>query len=291
MSRVQNITKNMKMCPNCNNCVTDVYISINKWNIRKCRNCELLFTQLNKSHFTNKRSFYTQTYIDSYKSRELLLKSRFKIYLNFIEKHKKGGKLLDIGTGIGFFIEVVSQSSKNEWDCFGLEPNNFLIQHANTNTKSKIINGSLQKLPFKNESFDCVTCFDVLEHDNNLIKNLNEIRRILKKNGILVIQSPNYQSLMAYITKEKWDWWAPPDHELHMSYKFLLKILHQNSFNVLEKFTYEKSSDFLINVKGAITNKFFLKIFFLFSLPILITVEKVCSVLGYGALSFIVVYK
>jgi len=43
------------------------------------------------------------------------------------------------------------------------------------------------ELPFKDESFDCVTCVETLEHDDNPFKTLEEIYRVLKPGGKAIV--------------------------------------------------------------------------------------------------------
>lgn len=48
-----------------------------------------------------------------------------------------------------------------------------------------------EKYPFENETFDCIFCIEVIEHLKNPDHCLNEIQRLLKKNGVLIISTPN----------------------------------------------------------------------------------------------------
>ena len=118
-----------------------------------------------------------------------------------------------------------------------------------------------------------------------------EIKRVLKKDGILVIQAPNYKSLMALFTGSHWDWWAPPDHVLHFSFAFLINYLERHDFMIINKFTYERSKDFLSNIKGRMSGNYFLKSAFFLIKPILLLIERVGWLCNFGALSFIVARK
>ncbi|MBI3577701.1 class I SAM-dependent methyltransferase [Candidatus Gottesmanbacteria bacterium] len=238
-----------------------------------------------------KNNFYDDSYVLGYSSREVELKNRFKQHLSRIEKYKHGGRLLDIGSGMGYFIEVVEQSRNYPWRTTGLEFVKNLITRANVKLRDRIIQGSMSKLPFKDNTFDCITCFDVLEHGQNLQMNLLQIKRVLKKKGILVIQAPNYKSLMTFLTGKKWDWWAPPDHELHFSFDFLVNYLKQNDFEILEQFTHDESKDFLLNVKGRAGKNFFFKALFYLFVPLLLILERISWLLNLGGLSFIVAEK
>jgi ubiquinone/menaquinone biosynthesis C-methylase UbiE len=58
-------------------------------------------------------------------------------------------------------------------------------------TNPRLINADCNYLPFKDESFSAAICSQVIEHAEE--KNIfNEINRVLKKNGILIIGTPDY---------------------------------------------------------------------------------------------------
>jgi len=45
-------------------------------------------------------------------------------------------------------------------------------------------------IPFRDEFFDCVTCCEMLEHDENPFLTIKEIHRVLKKDGWLILTVP-----------------------------------------------------------------------------------------------------
>lgn len=274
-------------CPNCKVISFNKYIRVERWWIYKCKNCDLLFT-INPDKSGEVKKFYDNKYIAGYTRRKTELKKRFREYLKLIEKYKQGGTILDIGCGMGYFIQVASVLNNHSWIAIGLEQDGRLIRRAHEFIKQRIVLGKMSALPFKQNLFDCVTCFDVLEHNAKLSKNLSEIKRVLKKDGLLVIQAPNYKSLMAYITGREWDWWATPDHVLHFSYDFLVNYLEQNDFMILKKFTYERTADFLLNIKGRFRKHFIMKILYYCCIPILLLLERLAWQINYGALSFVI---
>ena len=281
----------MKVCPICGSKFTKEYIEVNKWKIKTCLDCRILYTVIQNKKTQVVESFYSGEYIAGYTSRELELKDRFWQHLSRIEKYKQGGRLLDIGCSLGFFLQVVEQKSQYSWKIEGIEPNTQLASYAKKGINGHVSRGTISKIPFNKNTFDCITCFDVLEHDFNLQKNLLEVRRVLKKGGIFVVQAPNYKSFMAFLTGKKWDWWAPPDHVLHFSFDYLVRYLRQNGFEIQEKFTYERPKDFLLNVRGAIGKNYPVKALFYLSIPFLLILEWVSWFLNKGALSFIIAKK
>lgn len=281
----------MKQCPFCHTTSIQDYIMVNKWRINKCSNCFLLFTDTESKRLKQKVRFYDKEYINGYRLRESELKKRFLHRLLKIEEYKLGGKLLDIGCSLGFFLQIVEKASKYPWKVTGIEPNNNLLAYAQKVVKGKIIKGQISKLPFKDSTFDCVTCFDVLEHDVRLQQNISEIKRILKKGGIFVIQAPNYRSFMAFLTGNRWDWWVPPDHVLHFSFDFLISFFQNNGFKILEGLTYEEQKDFLLNVKGIARKNYFFKLLFYLCIPFLLILERLSWMFHFGGLTFIIAEK
>lgn len=279
----------MEDCPLCGSTIIKEYIEVKGWKIDKCLSCGIIYTGLRNKKL-EKKSFYGKEYVEGYQLRETELKERFWQHLLRIERYKQGGRLLDVGCSLGYFLQVVEQS-KHSWKVVGVEPNTQFIPYAKQWVHGRIVKGTMSRLPFKNNSFACVTCFDVLEHDNSLHKNIQEIKRVLKGGGILVIQSPNCRSLMTFLTKDKWDWWAAPDHVLHFSFSFLIDYLKQNGFDVLEGFTYENSRDFFSNIKGAIGKNYFIKLLFYLLTPILLLLERISWFFNFGALSFVILRK
>jgi len=72
-----------------------------------------------------------------------------------------------------------------------------------TSTESVDVTHDLNRFPypFKKEEFDMVNCSHVLEHLDNPKKTIEEIRRVLKRDGVLRIVIPHFSSESAYNTK------------------------------------------------------------------------------------------
>jgi len=111
-----------------------------------------------------------------------------EIYDSF-KVHKKFENYLDLGCGKGYNTKAFSNISKN---LYGLDPiKNDLEEAKNNNPSGKFTFCDATKLPFESNYFDVVTSFSVLEHIDNLDLALDEIYRVLKKDGTLILQQPN----------------------------------------------------------------------------------------------------
>lgn len=241
-------------CDYCDFILKDVYRIFGDYVLYKCSNCDLVNTIVPKRHDLKKENqkYYNETYISNYLSRTTILGKRFLERVSEIERRKQGGRILDVGCGVGLFLEILLKKSKYKWQVCGIDINRKLVELAKRRVRGKIYCNKLNTKVFKKDFFDCITCFDVLEHDINLKQNICIINKVLKKDGLFVIQSPNYRSVMAGLTGKEWDWWSVPDHLLHFTPEFLTKVLKENGFGIQKVRTWEPRHDFVLNVKSVI---------------------------------------
>lgn len=281
----------MFQCVSCANKLASTYIVVDGYQLLLCKRCDLLLTNANRSqikkYVTQK---YDKEYVKNYSNALVKLHKRFDQHLALIQESRTGNKLLDIGCGTGHFLKYLN-SKRDSWKIYGVEPSKLLREAAQKNTLADIREGTLNKIPFNDNFFDTVTCYDVLEHDIDLEKNIAELRRVLKPKGILLIQAPNYRSLMAFITGSRWDWWCVPDHVLHFSYYFLVQYMKKNGFRVLHSYTYEDQEDFLSNVKSLFRVNNFTKALYYLLIPFFIVVSRIGWVVNMGGLSLLLVQK
>lgn len=106
-----------------------------------------------------------------------------------------GKRVLDVGCGFGFISEELAKEN----EVYGLD-----ISHNNLRLASelglKTKRWDIQKgLPFESDFFDFVLATEILEHIFDTDALLSEIRRVLKKDGILIVSVPNCCSLASRI--------------------------------------------------------------------------------------------
>jgi len=118
---------------------------------------------------------------------------RYKKVRHFILNHfDKKAKVLDIGCADGDFSEKLI---KLGFKCYGLETEKEAIKES-TSKGIIVKKGSfLEKFPFEDNYFDIVFAGEVIEHTVNDTGFLNETNRVLKKNGMLILTTPNLVSL------------------------------------------------------------------------------------------------
>ncbi len=96
--------------------------------------------------------------------------------------------VLDVGCGDGFLVRVAFEQQLEA----GIDLDKGEVERAiRSKSYKKTICASALKIPFKNDSFTTVISNCVLEHIPDIDKALSEIRRVLKKNGRLMITVPS----------------------------------------------------------------------------------------------------
>ncbi len=76
--------------------------------------------------------------------------------------------------------------------------------------------------------------FEVIEHINNPIEEINLFNVLLRKNGLLYITTPNFNSLSRYILKQNWNIIEYPEHLSYYSKKTIRKLLVKNGLRKIK---------------------------------------------------------
>lgn len=215
-----------KKCPWCDSektqmhlWVKDYFLTREAFEIHECLKCGLLFTEprpdsnhIGKyyqseeyySHQENKSGFIPKIY-------ESVKKVNLKHKRKLASKGMKVGTMLEIGCGAGDFLHEMEQKG---WNCTGIEPSKEAKAIAKNRVKANILNPE-DLATLKDESFDLITMWHVLEHVDNLKDEVRHLQRLLKKGGRLVLALPNFKSADAEYYREYWAAYDVPRHLNH----------------------------------------------------------------------------
>lgn len=105
--------------------------------------------------------------------------------------------IMDLGAGTGrLTLEILKLKPKQ---IIAVDPSKEMLSrlHKIKNKFFMVILGKAEKLPFKNEEFDIITSLRLFEHleSKTFVRSINEISRVLKPNGLLIINTVNKLSL------------------------------------------------------------------------------------------------
>ncbi len=96
------------------------------------------------------------------------------------------GRLLDVGCGPGFFLEVAAEHG---WEAWGVEPS-MAAEHVARSLRAHVIRAPFGQDHLAHGSFDVVTFWDVLAHLPDAAPALERAGRLLRGGGLLVVKTP-----------------------------------------------------------------------------------------------------
>lgn len=126
-----------------------------------------------------------ETFIYSRDSIEHL--HRYAIATNYIEDKI----VLDIASGAGYGSNLMSKKASF---VFGVDIDDATVQEAKLKYKKEnleFITGSTSRIPLEDNSIDVVVSFETIEHHNEHKQMMDEIKRVLKPKGLLIISTPD----------------------------------------------------------------------------------------------------
>jgi ubiquinone/menaquinone biosynthesis C-methylase UbiE len=173
------------------------------------------------------------------------------------KKNKSGA---DLGCGSGVITRQLSAHYK---EFIGLDISNNAIEYCNNKrgVNDTYIRSNLEKIPLNKESINLVVCSEVIEHVEKYETMMLEIKRILKKNGVLILTTPNYSSTWPFV-EFLWDVFGRgrnyrKQHISKMSIKKIKKLMEDNNFKIIEIKTFFLLSPFLCIFSERLANKLF----------------------------------
>lgn len=123
----------------------------------------------------------------------LIAEEHYKIVLKILTSFPKGTKVLDVGSGEGILSEKLREAGLNVYACD-------IDRNAGRNGVVHFKFADLnKKIPFDNVFFDIAVCLEVIEHIRNPWLLIDEIYRVLKADGIVILSSPNTSNCVARI--------------------------------------------------------------------------------------------
>lgn len=228
MSQESRFQKNATPFLNC----TDHSVSGEVYQLMKNQEFDFLVTTPVPSNL--EKYYQSDAYISHTDAKKSLFEKAYQIVKKYTLKKKvmlldsfatAEKTVLDVGAGTGDFLQVCK---KNHWNVFGIEPS----EKAREIAKSKNVLLEKDLSFFKEQKFDVITLWHVLEHVENLESFIQSLKEHLKENGRLVIAVPNYKSFDALYFKEYWAAYDVPRHLWHFSQQSISKVFSEIQMNL-----------------------------------------------------------
>ncbi len=207
--------------------ITEDKADLTSLRIVRCLKCGLIYSyhkESIKTIYQRYRNLKDDVYVSQEKGRRISA----RILLNKITKYKRKGRILDIGCATGFLL---NEARKMGWEVYGVELSEWAVNFGREKLNLNIFAGVLKEANFPYNYFDAIALVDSIEHLPDPKATLEEVRRILKPNGILCISTPDIESFLSRILRAKW-WGIQQSHLFYFSKKTLSRMLDATGFKV-----------------------------------------------------------
>lgn len=200
----------------------------------ECKDCK--YIRANNKYFKfNPQKLYTTSYFKNsdyadYEREKGALEKNFSDRIERIRRYKKGGSLLEVGSAFGFFLNL----AKKYFKITGVDLDKNVTKQAARNSGAKVFTGDLPSLGIKKSSYDIICMFDVIEHLKEPAKHIEKIHKILKDDGVLIIETGDIGSYLAMIQKDSWRLIKPPFHLQYFSKKTITIFLEKLGFEIVK---------------------------------------------------------
>lgn len=209
-------------------------------NLVMCKHCGLVYTnpRMPESEILERYEspLFFEEYLKSLKANSTTydrdsIRSHYYLLVGLIDGFfAPGKKMLDVGSGAGFFLKVVEEKG---WKAEGIEISKMASDYANEILGVNVHNSKLEDAKFSSENYDLVTLLDTIEHLTDPLRTLKEIYRVLKNDGLIIVSTPDIKSLSRTFLGKHWSILSPGEHLYNFSTKTLSLMLSKANFKVL----------------------------------------------------------
>lgn len=197
-------------CTTCGSSAISTYLRSDLGTILRCSSCASVFlpperhespaeSLYSRDYFTEREGYFFHDGVVDGSGQESAHIADFRAGLALIEAHGlASGSLLDVGCATGSFLSLAQEKG---WQCRGVEVSAFAAARARERTGCEIFCGRLEDAPFGAGTFDVITMWDLLEHLPDPLDGLARARRLLKPSGLLLVNTPNENSLLRRVAR------------------------------------------------------------------------------------------
>lgn len=227
-------------CIICNSQNIRILFFKNTYQFNKCSTCNFIFISPKPSSGIINSYYKKFTYDTGFKNEKVIRKDAKKT-LQILAKLINKGTLLDIGCGAGFFLD---EARKSGWQIEGVDMSGVAVKYAKEKLSIPTKIGDFLKLEYMQKRYDVVVLNQVIEHLINPFPVLIKAIALLKQDGILLVATPNNNSVMSYVQKEKFNYVTPPEHILYFSPNNLKLLINKLNCKTLKIRTWSYPADF-----------------------------------------------
>ncbi len=200
--------------------------------LAKCPRCGLVFARVLPEN-SEIRTLYASSYFHGleyvdYERDRLVLQRNFQERIKVLSRFCPGGKLLEIGSAYGFFLDL----ARRQWDVTGVDVSEHACEYAQA-LGLNVVAGDFLDLEFANAPFDVFCLWDTVEH---LIKPHDYVAKMAtmaRDGSLLCLTTGDIGSIVARLQQSHWRLIHPPTHLYYFSETTLRQLLAKSGWQVI----------------------------------------------------------
>lgn len=178
-----------------------------------------------------------------------LHKSMMKTFDHYqmVQSQKESLQWLDIGCGTALLEQVFQQQlnskplnpkQRTSFNYAGIDLSHKMLQEAKRISPSLLLEASAEQLPFADHSFDLITCVSVFHYIESQHTALQEIKRVLKPNGKLILTDWCADFFIMKIQNRFLQLFDPAHHKSHTLLS-IVDLFKRSNFSVIHSEKYK----------------------------------------------------
>lgn len=227
-------------CPGCGRTLSKAVLKVGEYTLWRCGSCRLLpifprpeeppHDLYDENYFVGRGDGfgYTGYGEDGYAP---------GVYAQIRERLRAevpaGRDLLDVGCASGGLVEAAVADG---WKAVGVDPGEYAVRQGRAKGLD-LRARTLREARFGEASFDVIVSLHTVEHLPDPAADLREMRRIIRPNGLLVVEVPNARSIGFLLRREKWAQLKPPEHINFFDGRALAALLRRTGWRPAERRT------------------------------------------------------
>jgi SAM-dependent methyltransferase len=200
--------------------------------LKRCKVCSLVSADLDPSQeelkgVYGKDYFFEGEYLNYLEEKDPLQRN-FKKWIPLLRRFVPHGKLFEIGSAYGFFLEL----AKNYWEVRGIDISRPACEYG----KSHGLNvecGDFLETPVEAGHYNLFCLWDTIEHLKRPDLYVKKIRETIAPGGILCLTTGDIDAFVPRMQRGNWRMIHPPTHLYYFSKKTLFALLRENGFEIV----------------------------------------------------------
>ena len=224
-------------CPICSSHSYTLRHRVQQWCIVQCNQCAMVYTnprlsnkaiiQLYTSNYFNNTAYGYSNYTENPHLKRLNFKRWIQAALPYLPK-QNGLLALDVGCAAGYAFDTYKA---HHITVAGVEMD--MGYHASLTAQGYNIYASTILELNTTLQYHIITLFDVVEHLTHVHDNFAKLHTLLAPNGLLVIVTPNYNSMQRKVVGKHWFQFKPIEHINYFTLSSLTAVAAQHGFKLV----------------------------------------------------------